>query len=88
MTAPYERVPEAVHALVGLRVGEARRPQEGRPYGGGRAVVLPYGPGDVVAVRRVIDQCHAPARLLEAHEPVVAGLELGVLQLVFVWVGR
>ena len=78
--ARHQRVPEAVHALVGLRVGEARGAQQRDPQGRRRTRVAgTYRARDVVAVRRVGDQRHAPARLLQVHEAVVARLELGGL---------
>ncbi|WP_079125427.1 alpha-mannosidase, partial [Streptomyces lushanensis] len=48
-------VPEAVHALVGLRVGEARCAQQRDTHRGGRTGVrLPYRTGHIVSVRRVV----------------------------------
>ncbi len=41
--------------------------------------VLPDRTGDVMTVGGVVDQGDAPARLLQVHEPVGAGLEVGGL---------
>lgn len=74
--ARRQRVPEPVPAEIGLRVGAARGAQQRQPYGRAEARRV-RGPGHVVSVRRVVEQCHAVPRLGDPQPPMGADLETG-----------
>ena len=68
-----------MHALVGLGVGDARGADQAEPDRGRRAAVLAGRAGDVVAVRRVVDDRDAVAGLADVHPAVAVDLEPGRL---------
>ncbi|ORT58383.1 hypothetical protein BKD26_19095 [Streptomyces sp. CB03238] len=74
--AGQQRVPEAVPAQVGLGVRAVRGAQQRQPYGGAQAVGV-RGAGDVVSVRRVVEDGHPVPRLGHPQPAVRADLEPG-----------
>ena len=68
--ADRQRGPHEVLALIGLRVGEQRCPEQRLLHEGRRASAEPRPPRDVVAVRRVVGDRHTESRFAHVHPAV------------------
>src|SRR5665647_2396043 len=71
----HQREAEPVQPLVGVRVGEAGRAQQGEADQRRRAAVLARGPRDVVPVHRVVGDRDPVAGLADVDPAVGDGLE-------------